>query len=99
MKANIRVWEEFDLEATGKHLVVIGELKGECFACHAIGIDINLKKCPSCGVEFKYMGFRRKVDVSSILRFKNENPDLVYIEFDDFRKVMHKKEARKLLDL
>ena len=95
----LRVWQEVDLNDIEQHLFVIGELSGECFRCHTLGLKISSLVCPNCQAKFKYIGFRRKVNPSSISRFKGSHSQLTFIDFDDFKKVLSKKEARRFLDI
>jgi len=99
MSPFLRVWQQFDIKDIEQHLLVIGELSGECYNCHKIGLQISSQACPQCQARFKYMGFRRKINPSSIPRFKEMHPRLICIDFDDFKKVLSKKEARRLLDI
>jgi len=99
MRNFIRVWEEVNIQEIEKTLIVIGELSAECFSCHKIGIDSKAHVCPACGTNFKYVGFRRRVEGSYLHRIKEEMPYAVFIDFDDFKKAVGKKEARKLLDI
>ncbi|MCM8823550.1 MAG: hypothetical protein NC822_02630 [Candidatus Omnitrophica bacterium] len=99
MKVFLRTWQEFELEDIEKSLFVIGEINGECFACHTIGIGLKERFCPNCKQEFKYIAFRRKIDGSWLNRFREIHPRACFIEFDDFKKFFSKKEARKLLDI
>ncbi len=98
MKDFFRVWQELDLEDVEKHLIVAGELSAECFSCHSVGVDLNAVVCPECGVTFKYMGFRRKDPVNYIRRKKEDLPRITFIDFDDFRRVVGKRDAGKMLD-
>lgn len=98
MKSFLRVWNERDIEDIEKHLLVVGELSADCFACHEVGLDSSSKKCPACGVNFKYIGLRRKDPVNYLRRVKEEKTDIVFIDFEDFKKVISKRDARKLLD-
>jgi hypothetical protein len=95
----IRVWQEVDISQIEKNLIVVGELSAECFSCHKIGSEIKAHTCPNCSTVFKYMGFRRKVEGGYLHRIKQELPHLILIDFDDFKKVIGQKEARKLLDI
>jgi hypothetical protein len=99
MKGLLRVWEELDLQDIEKHLLVVGELSAECFSCHKIGIEIKSRQCPCCHAYFKYIGFRRKVDTHYLYKRREEFAGVVLIDFDDFKKVLGKGEARKLLDI
>ncbi|MEI8350141.1 MAG: hypothetical protein WCI77_08315 [Candidatus Omnitrophota bacterium] len=95
----LRVWQGLDIQDIEKHLIVVGELSAECFSCHKIGIDSKSVTCPNCSVQFKYMGFRRHVEGGYIRKLKEELPHLTFIDFEDLKKVIGKREARKLLDL
>ena len=95
----LRTWKEFDLKDVEKHLIVVGELSSDCFSCRKVGIDYHTAKCPNCATIFKYMGFRRKLRMSFLQKIKEELPQLILIDFDDFKKALGTKEARKLLDI
>ena len=95
----LRIWQEANLKDITKNLFVIGELSGECFSCHNLGISLKEKSCPYCNKEFKYIGFRRKIDLNSIKRFRQQFPEALFIDFDDFKKATGKDQARKLLDI
>ncbi|UCC95482.1 MAG: hypothetical protein JSW40_01720 [Candidatus Omnitrophota bacterium] len=99
MKGLLRVWKEFDLQDIEKHLIVVGELSSECFSCHKIGIDSKSSVCPTCGAGFKYMGFRRKLSMNYLRQIREELPQLTFIDFDDFKRAIGKRDARKLLDI
>ncbi len=99
MSKYIRVWKELDLKDVEKHLIVMGELSSECFNCHKLGIPLRAKTCPECGVTFKYMGFRRKLQPSYLIKAKEELPDIIFIDFDDFKKTIGKRDARDILNI
>ena len=98
MKNYLRVWEKCDLIDIEKHLIVMGELSSECYSCHKVGIERRAKTCPECGVSFKYMGFRRRLNPAHLNKFKEDLPDIIFIDFEDFKKVLGKHQARKLFD-
>lgn len=99
MKGFLRTWQEFDLVDLQNHLIVVGELSSECFSCHNIGIKATSQKCPECATEFKYMGFRRKLMPNYLRKMKEELPNITFVDFDDFKKAIGKRDARKLLDI
>ena len=99
VKSFTRVWEEIDLADVEKHLLVVGDLSAECFGCHKLGIDSKARACPDCSAIFKYIGFRRKLQISYLRKVREERPRIVIIDFDDFKKSTGKRDARKLLDL
>lgn len=99
MKGIIRVFKELDLADIEKHLLVVGDLSSECYSCHKIGIGLHSTVCPNCGVGFKYIGFRRRLTPSYLIKVKEELSHMTFIDFDDFKKSLGKRDARKLLDI
>ena len=99
MRTFLRTWEEFDLKKIEKCLIVVGELSSECFSCHNVGIDSKAKACPHCGAYFRYMSFRRKLSPAYLNKVKEGLPNIICIDFEDFKKALGKRDARKLLDL
>ena len=99
MKSFVRAWEELDLADIEKHLIVVGDLSAECFGCHKVGIDSKARACPDCSAIFKYIGFRRKVQISYLRKVRDERPRIVIIDFDDFKRSLGKRDAQKLLDI
>ena len=99
MREFIRAWQVFDNEDIEKSLIVVGELSSECFACHKVGIERKANRCPECGAYFKYMGFRRKVRTGYLKEVKEQMPRIIFIDFEDFKKSVGKRDARKLLDI
>ena len=78
----------------------MGDLKGDCAACRALGIDsYTAKSCPECRTEFKYATSRR-LEANPGERFqwarrvRESRPDLILIDYTDFQKVLGKKKAR-----
>lgn len=99
MRSFVRVWKELELLDIEKHLIVVGELSAECFSCHKVGINSQSATCPNCGVGFKYMGFRRIVRPAYLAKVRQENPAIIFIDFEDFKKSLGKRDARNLLDI
>ncbi|PIW62706.1 MAG: hypothetical protein COW13_02485, partial [Candidatus Omnitrophica bacterium CG12_big_fil_rev_8_21_14_0_65_50_5] len=59
-KVYLRVYQEFNLEEVGKHLLILGDLSSDCGACRCLGIDgYQAAQCPECGTPFKYLSSRR----------------------------------------
>ena len=90
----IRVWKEFDIEDISGHLLVVGDIKGDCANCRELGIDYsNVKSCPKCGTLFKFIASRSK-EVKKIIK---KRPDLVFVDFEDYKNRLAKIKARGLL--
>lgn len=93
MSEFIRVWREFDIKDISGHLLVVGDVVGDCSKCRALGINYSeAKNCPQCGTLFKYIASRTK----EVKRIKNKRPDLIFIDFEDYKKAMGKIKAREM---
>lgn len=92
----IRIWEDLDLDLISKHLLIVGDLTGDCANCRELGIDYqSLKTCPKCKTDFKYMSLRRNnSDGGLIKRFKDKRPDLIFIDYNDFKSAVDKLKAK-----
>jgi len=89
----IRVWKEMDINDIEKHLLVAGEVSGDCSSCRELGINYSLSKsCPKCGNEFKYIATR----FHEIKKIKQKRPDLIFIDFEDYKKAAGKIKAKGL---
>ena len=97
-KAYIRIWQEAEMDFVKQHLIVIGELTGDCSNCKHIGIDYHTAKtCPNCNTVFNYIASR---SVSSdygglVKRVKDIRPDLIFIDLADFKHITEKNKARE----
>ena len=93
----IRLWRTVDINDIADGLLVAGLLNAECFSCRAIGLSKDSLKCPSCGREFRYIGFRSKVSAKELDRL-SQNRNIIFIDFDDFSREFNRLKARKFLD-
>ncbi len=89
----IRVWKEMDVSDIEKHLLIAGEVTGDCSSCRELGINYSsVKACPQCGNEFKYIATR----FHEIRKIKQKRPDLIFIDFEDYKKATGKIKAKGL---
>ena len=100
MSEFLRVFKPFDIEDVRKHLLIMGDLSGDCGACRALGIDsYQATQCPECGTPFKYVTSRR-LEANPGERFQlarrvfEKRKDLVFIDYTDYTKVLGQKKAR-----
>ena len=94
----IRVWQYLDLFEVQKHLLICGDPTGNCANCREVGINIqDTKSCPACKTEFKYIATRVKGSTFQAKRLKAKRPDLIAIDFSDFKDAQARSEARKFL--
>ncbi len=96
----LRTFQPYDFEDVEKHLLIMGDLKGDCASCRALGIDsYSAKTCPECGTPFKYVTSRR-LESSPGERFqwakrvRESRPELILIDYSDYQKILGKKKAR-----
>jgi len=96
----IRVWQTVDLEGVQKHLLIVGELSGDCAACRELGIKYaEAKTCPKCGVTFRFITVRGaigglKTSAGAVKRIKDRRPDLTCIDYEDYKSLTGKQSAR-----
>lgn len=89
----IRVWREVDINEIAEHLLVVGVLSGDCYKCRELGISYPAaKKCPKCGTDFKYIASRSR----EIKKIKKKRPDLIFIDYEDYTKLINVTKARDL---
>ncbi|NQT23593.1 MAG: hypothetical protein HQ579_09195 [Candidatus Omnitrophica bacterium] len=94
----MRVWQDLDLAEVKKHLLICGDPSGDCANCREVGINIqNAKSCPTGKTEFKYMATRVTGSTSQAKRLKAKRPDLIAIDFSDFKDAKTRSEAHKFL--
>ncbi len=99
---HMRVWEEISVEDVQNHIIMVEDKYGHCPGCKQIGIELKeLKKCPGCGREFKYVTSKDarggKTDIVS--RTRKKLPDLIFVDYDDYERVTGKKKAESLFNI
>lgn len=102
-KHYLRLYQEFELEEVGKHLLILGDLASDCAACRCLGIDgYSATQCPECGTPFKYLTSRRIENhpgerFQIVRRARESRPDLIFIDYGDYQKAVGQKKARDIL--
>lgn len=100
MMVCIRTAKEFDLDEVCQHLLVAGDLVGDCFNCREIGLNYaNIKTCPKCNNEFRYISSRKPANFTPkiIATLRRKRPDLVYVEFEDIKHYKNREKAKDFL--
>jgi hypothetical protein len=96
----IRVGQAQDIADVTRHLIVVGELTGECQACRHVGIAYAREKyCPQCKTDFRFIASRkspRENNVALIERLALKRPDLVYVEYQDVKDLIDRQKARDI---
>ena len=93
----IRVWQEMDTSLIAPQLLVAGSTSGDCGSCREVGISLDAKKCPKCNAEFKYIGTRISSSAKEAKRLRSKRPDLILVDFGDFKDVQARKKAHGFL--
>jgi hypothetical protein len=93
----IRVAREMDFDEVSKHLLVVGDLTGDCFSCREIGIDYTREKyCPKCRTDFKYIALRNAAKGAQIGKLCQRRPDLTYVEYGDIKEIADRQKAKNI---
>jgi len=91
----IRVWKKLDITDVSQHLLVVGASSGDCSSCRELGIAYaSAKTCPACGTDFKYIASRNR----EVKKIKEKRPDLIFVDFEDYRKKTSFTKAKFLFD-
>jgi len=99
----LRSFRQFDITEVQAHLLIMGDLTGDCASCRALGIKVyEAATCPECGTPFKYLTSRRLETHSGerfqfAKRMQEKRPDLLVIDYGDYSKVLGRKKARDFL--
>jgi hypothetical protein len=97
MIAAIRTIKEFDLDEVSRHLLVVGDLTGDCFNCKELGLDyLKIKSCPKCKTEFRFITSRKSniAGLKPLSDLHKRRPDLVCIELYDFKQHKDREKAK-----
>lgn len=96
----IRIWQACEIPEVTKHLLVVGDITADCQNCKELGIDYTqTKSCPKCGTIFRFIASRLtgKLDSNrgaTVKRIKDRRPDLTFIDYEDYREITGKQNAR-----
>ncbi|MBI4397797.1 MAG: hypothetical protein HY586_01575 [Candidatus Omnitrophica bacterium] len=99
----LRVWKQYSVEEIKKSLLIIGELSADCYACKELGLHYDsVKECPNCGIPFRFVTSRQAAGNApsryrDVGRITSRRGDLIFIDYDDFKKLTGKSQAYELL--
>ncbi|MFC1669399.1 hypothetical protein ACFL20_03350 [Spirochaetota bacterium] len=98
----LRIWTEIDIEDIKEHIIMVEDKFGHCPNCKKIGIELkDLKGCPSCNREFKYVTSKDARDgkFGIVMRTKKKLPNLTFVDYKDYERVTGKKDAQSLFKI
>lgn len=96
----LRTWQTFDIEEVEKHLLIIGDVTGDCASCRQLGISYQqAKECPKCNTLFRYVTSRRLEThpgerFQIVGRLRERRPELIFIDYEDYKRTLGRKKAR-----
>ena len=93
----IRIWQACDVNEISKHLLIVGDLTADCAACRELGIDYAAAKaCPECATVFRFIASRQTGNRGgTVKRIKERRPDLTFIDYEDYKDITGKQQARE----
>lgn len=100
MKTWLRVWTEKELSEIEPHLLIVGDSLADCAQCRELGLDYKtVKQCPNCKTTFSYVTSRRFESHPGerfriVKRLSEIRTDLVWIDYDDYKKLTGREKAR-----
>lgn len=97
----LRIWSELDTKEIQKSILIVDDKFGFCPACKEVGIKLeNLRSCPKCKIEFKYVTSREarsgEKGIAFVSRILKKLPGLIFIDHDDYEYITRKKKAEGL---
>ncbi|MGL4368416.1 MAG: hypothetical protein ACRCUT_01895 [Spirochaetota bacterium] len=94
----IRVWKEIDIRDIENHLVLLDDIQGFCPSCRKTGIKYDqLKKCPSCGIDFTWCAVRDAQMGNQVLaKIRTQAPWLSILDYGDFKHLQDKSKVKSL---
>ncbi|MBF0511059.1 MAG: hypothetical protein HQL13_01880 [Candidatus Omnitrophica bacterium] len=94
----IRIYKKFYLDEVKTHLLTYGALSGTCANCKQMDLKVDTSNCPECATEFKYIAFQNIRDhMPKMLRIAQEHPDIIFVDYDDFKRLLGEEKAKGIL--
>ena len=96
----LRIWQSCDIAEVTKHLLIVGDITADCAACRELGIEYaSAKSCPQCKTVFRFIAARNTGPLDrdrggTVKRIKDRRPDLTFIDYDDYKNITGKQNAR-----
>ena len=99
---SLRIWQSVDIRDIEAHLLIAGDTVGDCAQCRCLGISYDQTSCPQCKTSFKYVTSRRIENHPAesfriVQRLKEKRPDLIFIDYSDYKQLSGKMKGRDLL--
>ena len=101
MKQSLRIWQMFDIQEVGQHLLILGDVVGDCANCRELGIDPwKATECPRCRTPFQFIASRRLAThpgerFQLARRILEQRPSLQMIDYEDYQKTLGSQKAKE----
>lgn len=83
----MRVYKKMKVEEIKPHLLIYGDLGGQCANCNKMDIKLADTHCPECKNGFQHIAFRNiKTHLPKVFKLLEERPGLQIIDFEDYHK-------------
>jgi len=103
-KQYLRIWLEQKIEDVDEHLLIVGDVCGDCARCKEVGLEFSVvKECPHCHTPFKYISSRNATGSTDrrfheAKRILHKRSDLTFIDYDDYKKMSGRNKAKKFFE-
>lgn len=93
-----RIYKKFYVDEIKAHLMTYGALAGTCANCRCMDLKLDTGHCPECKTEFKFIAFQNVRDhLPKMQRLSTERPQMVFVDYDDFKKMEGEQKAKDIL--
>ena len=94
----IRVYKNLDIQQIKAQLIIWGDVSASCSHCNSLGLKLETAQCPDCRTDFKYVAVRNIKDhLPKIIKLNHERPDLILVDYDDFKRISGALKAEEFL--
>ena len=94
----LRIYKKLDLNEVKAHLLIYGDLSGQCANCQTMDVKLDLVRCPGCQAEFKYIAFRNiKTHFPKVQKIMEDRPHWVIVDHEDYTRNLGAVKAREFL--
>ncbi len=94
----IRIYKKFYFDELKAHTLLYGMLSGSCSACKEVDVKLDATVCPACKQPFKFIAFQNVRDhLPKMKRLAHERPDVLFIDYDDYKRLEGEERAKSIL--
>ena len=95
--AFIRVYKKMELKEIKEHLLIYGDLSGQCANCQQMELPLETPQCPQCGAGFHFIAFRNlRNHMPKLLKLNETHPHITFIDHDDFKRLWGESKAKDI---